>query len=52
MEVCINVLLVMNLAAALLLTITSVRSRWEGSLDFFCEVSIVIFLLFVVYWII
>lgn len=45
MEVCINVLLVMNLAAALLLTIPSVRSRWEGILDFFCEVSIVIFLI-------
>ncbi|MBR1665607.1 MAG: ion transporter [Bacteroidaceae bacterium] len=45
LEVCINVLLVLNLAAALLLSIPSVRNQWGGALDLFCEVSIVIFVI-------
>ncbi len=44
-EASINVLLVLNLVAALLLTSAQARSRWGMELDVFCDVSIVVFII-------
>lgn len=44
-EVGINILLVLNLLAALLLTDATIRDYWGPAIDFFCDISIVIFII-------
>ena len=42
-EVFINFLLLLNLIAAILMTMPEIMERWEQELDLFCDISIVIF---------
>lgn len=43
-EASINILLVLNLVAAILLTDNTVRQQWGRALDIFCDISILIFI--------